>query len=322
MTRLFRSYGFLFAICSLSLMLWVSCSPEQQKECTSNADCTSNNCDPGTFTCIGTGENTVERTGDEAATGSEPNNSEPGQEPTSSEPTIGPEPGKEPGPEPGKEAGMDAGPEPGPEAGPEAGPEPAQEAGIPDGPVTQGPCQQSKPKCPTGYLCRDDVSPTQCHRVCDPNTANTCPSGALCLVLLSGEGLCVNGTPVKKGQACDNNKICEPGLICLRSSSSSPNGTCETRCTLKTQNVCPSGTFCLLVHSQNGVCIKGSPGTKAAGDACKVTTECAAGLVCFTPTQKSPRCSTLCDKQNPCSQGQRCAPLQNAPQGAGACVSN
>ncbi|TNE49071.1 MAG: hypothetical protein EP343_14485 [Deltaproteobacteria bacterium] len=322
MKGIMRSVGLLlFGIAMLGL--WgQGCSQDPPKECTSNSDCASKNCDPGTFKCIGSGETgTTEASeepgsqgtepGPEPSTGPEPG-AEPGAEPATNEPTSQPEPGPEPSQEPTVQ----------PEAGPEPGPEPTQEASNPDGPVIQGPCQSSKPKCPNGYLCRDDVSPTQCHRVCDPDQTNSCPGGALCLVLLSGDGICVNGTPVKKREACDNSKICEQGLICLRSSSSSPNGTCETRCTLKNQSVCPSGTFCYLVHSRNGVCFKGQAGSKSPGEACKQTTECAAGLVCFTPTQQSPRCAALCDAQSPCPQGQRCAELQGAPENSGACVTN
>lgn len=185
----------------------------------------------------------------------------------------------------------------------------------PDAPVVGGNCQSSAPKCAAGYGCRDDATPPTCHRLCDPNNPS-CPSGTTCLVLSSGEGLCVQGNTVNKGEACDFNKICAKGLICVLSSGSA--GTCYQRCTLDALQ-CSSGEFCYLVHSKNGACLQGQAGQKAAGEACTRTTECATGLVCFVPLNQNGRCAALCDTTHPCPQGKSCVELKDAPKGSGAC---
>lgn len=248
----------------------------------------------------------------------------PGPEPSEPPDTgSGSEPGKEgpeprPGPEPGP--GSEQGPEPQPEPQPEPGPEPRPEASLPEKPLTSGNCQQSDPKCPSGYICREDVSPAVCHQQCDPAQQNACAGGALCQVQNSGEGLCVQGKAAKRNEACDPQTICGFGLVCVFSGAGSTSGTCYTRCTLDTLQSCPSGEYCFLVHSRNGVCLKGTPGSLGEGADCNTTDQCQPGLVCFAPFGGGQsKCSALCDSQRPCPNQITCRQLKGAPTGSGAC---
>lgn len=184
--------------------------------------------------------------------------------------------------------------------------------------LTQGACQAKSPRCAPDYQCRDDVKPALCHLRCDLDNP-TCPGNTLCLALSTGEGICVQGTPAKETEACDTQRICGTGLVCVLTNP--PKGTCYRRCTLK-QPQCKADEYCFLVHSKNGVCLKGSYGPKKAGEACKRTPECAKGLLCFAPFQQSLRCAALCDADHPCPRGERCAPLKDAPKGAGACTKS
>ncbi|MBU49846.1 MAG: hypothetical protein CL920_18890 [Deltaproteobacteria bacterium] len=228
------------------------------------------------------------------------------------------EPSTEPAPDTAtQEAGPEANPEPVTESAPEKTPQESAPEQVADAKITNGECQSSSPRCPPGYACRDDVSPAVCHLQCDPDKSNTCPAGRLCLTLSTGEGICVEGTSVKKGETCDTQKICEQGLICVLSSP--PTGTCYQRCTID-KTTCPTGEFCYLAHSQNGACIPGSAGSKKAGEACTKTTECEVGTTCFQAFQQTDRtCATLCDPAHPCPTGKTCAQLEGAPKDTGAC---
>lgn len=227
-------------------------------------------------------------------------------EPTSPETTL--EPAKETTPQ-------EMTPDPTSEPTPEATPEPTPETPA-DVELIKGACQSSSPRCPPGYGCRDDVDPAVCHLSCDPETP-ACPAGRLCLVLSTGAGICVEGTVAQKGQACDLQKICDKGLVCVLSSP--PNGTCYQRCTLQNQQ-CPSGEVCFLAHSKNGACITGTAGQKAIGAQCSNTLECAPGSICFLPFQQTDKiCAALCDTDSPCSMGQICVPVDGAPTDSGVC---
>ena len=207
-----------------------------------------------------------------------------------------------------------------PEPTPEPAPEPTPERSAPDGPVVAGPCKEKQPKCAAGYVCRDDVKPAQCHRQCNPAQRGGCPSGHLCQVLSSGEGICVQGTEAKKGEKCNAQTICGFGLICVLSAAGSTAGTCYQRCTLDTLSGCPSSEYCFLVHSRNGVCLPGPAGSKPEGADCKRSNECTPGMVCFTPLNQKSRCAKLCDKAHSCTAPLRCRALKDAPADAGACI--
>ena len=203
-----------------------------------------------------------------------------------------------------------------PEPRPEPRPEPQPDKGSD---ISTGVCKDSSPKCPDGYRCRDDVTPATCQKLCDPNAkVSDCPGGKACLVLQTGEAICVEGTIVKKGEKCDTQNICAQGLVCVLSSGTS--GKCYERCTVRDQT-CPSGQYCYLLHSFNGVCLAGSGGSKKPGEACTRSDECKTGTICFTPYQRSARCAELCDAKRPCATGFVCADIQGANRGTGACIN-
>ena len=189
----------------------------------------------------------------------------------------------------------------------------------PDRSPAAGPCRSGKPRCAAGYACRDDVSPPACRLVCDPWTRGACPPGNLCLVLSSGEGVCVQGSEVDEGDTCDPSRICGLGLLCVLSGSGGSTGTCHRRCTVARPG-CKAEELCYLVHSRNGACIKGKAGTGAVGSPCKTAYDCAPLLICFQPTGQTPRCAELCDPSRKCPQGFACRPLKGAPVDFGACV--
>lgn len=307
--------------CLVTMVVW-ACSPQATSTCKENRDCTSNQCDPVTLRCA---TQITESSQESVVSDASVVADQSAQESVSTdglglpdnpnlEPSVGPETAAESTTEGGGSESVEKDP------GETVVESPSESSQQPESSVTSGPCQGQPTPCPSGYLCRDEVSPAQCHRTCDPDAANSCPTGAVCQVLISGDGICVVAKEVQQGGNCDNNNICGKGLICLRSSENSPDGLCEVRCTVKTQSVCAGGKFCYLIHSRNGICITGQAGTKKVGEECKTTPECAAGLVCFTPLNRTARCAELCDTSIPCPTGDTCVELQNAPKGAGACL--
>ena len=119
---------------------------------------------------------------------------------------------------------------------------------------------------------------------------------------------------VGAGGSCTMNSECTTQLC----SDTSAGRICTKSCDpLRPYIGCDIGSFCERTSGCDGLCVPGSAGTRAVGEECTLSTDCAS-LLCADPGDGRTRCVRACEGDSGlCGVGTACAAY---PSECGACV--
>jgi hypothetical protein len=158
--------------------------------------------------------------------------------------------------------------------------------------------------CFDGLTCVGDGTNYTCHRVCNPDVANSCGETQTCFELSDGSGACFPRGDGQPGDACFDVSDCAQENLCV--STQTGGGQCMRLCD-PSNPFCPfDGQRCIgLVGSTDGVCDPPTGGSCT----CNTGAGCQSNCVC------DPECgsSCACDTTASCSPGCPCDPECNAP---------
>ncbi len=183
-----------------------------------------------------------------------------------------------------------------------------------------GACQNAA--CQSGLVCVGTPSGATCQESCNPNGADTCPSGQSCAQLVdqegkpTGDGACVAGGSAQEGQSCANAQ-CASGLVCVGDTQA--DAKCRQTCASSAG--CPAGDDCTPLQGGGGACVPGGGGGSGAAEchACGNGTTCATGLLCVQ-SAAGKYCQRGCASQADCAQGSQCQAMSGVSGYSGVCT--